>query len=50
MLFETFKQRFVSNKSQNISTDQAQILCGTSHDLREGLWMIKISKICLQQN
>jgi len=27
-----------------------QILCGTSHDPIEGLWMIKISKISLQQN
>ena len=40
----------VSNKRQNGWTDRAQILCGTSHDHREGLWMIKISKICLQQN
>ena len=30
--------------------DRVQILCGTLHVPREGLWMIKISKICLQQN
>ena len=35
---------FVSNKSQNGWTDRAQIFCGTSRDLREGLWMIKILK------
>ena len=34
---------FVSNKRQNGYTDRAQILCGTSRDSREGLWMIKIS-------
>ena len=33
---------FVSNKRQ--------ILCGTSHNPREGLWIIKISKINLHQN
>ena len=41
---------FVSNKRQNGSTDRAQIFCGTSRDHREGLWMIKISNICLHQN
>ena len=41
---------FVSNKLQNGWTDRAQIFCGTSHDHREGLWMIKISNICLHQN
>ena len=40
---------FVSNKRQHGWTDQALILCGTLHDPREGLWMIKISKISLQQ-
>ena len=30
--------------------NRAQILCGSSHHPREGLWMIKISKISLQQN
>ena len=40
----------VSNKRQNGWTDRAQILCGTSRDPREGLWMIKFSKICLYQN
>ena len=35
---------FVSNKRR------AQIYCGTSRDPREGLWMIKISKICFKQN
>jgi len=38
---------FVTNKRQNGWTDRAQILCRTSRDPREGLWMIKISKICL---
>ena len=28
---------FVSNKRQNGGTNQAQILCGTSRDPREGL-------------
>ena len=41
---------FVSNKRQNGWTDQPQILCGTSRDSREGLWIIKISNICLHQN
>ena len=40
----------VSNKRQNGWTDQAWILCGTSHDPREGLLMRKISKISHQQN
>jgi len=29
---------------------RAQIFCGTSRDPCEGLWMIKISNICLHQN
>ena len=37
-------------KRQNGWTDRAQIFCETSRDPREGLWMIKISTICLQQN
>ena len=37
---------FVSNKCQNGWTDQAQILCSTGHDPREGLWIIKSLKIC----
>ena len=41
---------FVSNKRQNGWTNRAQILWGTSRDSREGLWMIKISKLCLNQN
>ena len=41
---------FVSNKRQNGFTDRAQTLCGTSHDPREGLWMIKTLKISAQQN
>ena len=41
---------FVSNKRQNGRTDRAQIFCGTSRDSREGLWIIKISNICLHQN
>ena len=41
---------FVSNKRQNGWTDRAQIFCGTSRDQREGLWMIKISNICFNQN
>jgi len=41
---------FVSNKRQNGWTDRVQIFCGTSRDHREGLWMIKISNICLHQN
>ena len=41
---------FLSNKRQNGRTDRAQIFCGTSRDSREGLWIIKISNICLHQN
>ena len=41
---------FESNKRQNGYTDWTQILCGTSHDPREGLWMIKIKKIYTQHN
>ena len=41
---------FESNKRQNGWTDRAQIFCGTSRDNREGLWIIKISNICLHQN
>ena len=41
---------FGSNKRQNGWTDRAQIFCGTSRDFREGLWIIKISNICLHQN
>ena len=40
---------FVSNKRQNGWTDRAQILCGTLRDPTEGLWMIKISKICVEK-
>ena len=37
----------VSNKGRNGWTDRAQILWGTSHDIRKYLWMTKISKkIC----
>ena len=41
---------FVSNKRQNGWTDRAQIFCGTSREPREGLWVMKISNICLHQN
>ena len=41
---------FVSNKRQNGWNNRAQIFCGSSRDPREGLWMIKFSKICLYQN
>ena len=41
---------FVSNKRPNGWTDRAQILCRTSHDYREGLWIIKSLKISLQRN
>ena len=41
---------FVSNKIQIGWTDRAQIICGASRDSREGLWIIKISNICLHQN
>ena len=34
-------------KRQNSWTDRAQIFCMTPCDPREGLWMIKILKICL---
>ena len=39
---------FVSNKRQNSWTDRAQILCGSSYNPSEGLWMVKSSKICLK--
>ena len=38
---------FVSNKRQNGWTDQTQILFGTSRDPRDGLCIIKTSKICV---
>ena len=41
--------QFVSDKLQNGGIDRAQILCGTLHNPTEGLWMIQISKISLQQ-
>ena len=41
---------FLSNKRHNGWTDRGQIFCETSRDHREGLWMIKISNICLHQN
>ena len=34
---------------QNSSTDQDQILCGTSHDPREGLCMLRITKSSIQK-
>ena len=40
---------FVSNKRQNGWTDWAQIFCGTSHDPREGLWIVKIKKIVFKR-
>ena len=40
---------FASNKRQNGWTDRVQILCGTSRDPREGLWIIKILKICISK-
>jgi len=39
---------FVSNERQNGWIDRAQIFCGTSRDHREGLWMIKIKKMCFK--
>ena len=41
---------FVSNKRPNGWHDRAKILCGTSHNPGEGLWMITISKMSLLQN
>ena len=38
---------FVFNKRQNGWTDRAKKFCGNSRDPREGLRMIKFSKICL---
>ena len=39
---------FVSNSRQNGWTDRAQILCGTLHDPIKGLWMLRITKMCLK--
>ena len=39
---------FVTDKRKNGQTDQAQIFCDTSHDSREGLWMVRIEKCALQ--
>ena len=36
---------FVSNKRQNGWTDWVQILFRISHDPREGLWMLSITKV-----
>ena len=44
---------FVSNKRENRWTDWAQILCGSSHipwKSFKKIKILKISKICLQQN
>ena len=37
----------LSNKRQNGRTDRAHM---TSHDTRESLWRIKISRVSFQQN
>ena len=41
---------FESNIRQNGWSNWAQFSCGTWHDPRYGLWMIKMSKISLHQN
>ena len=38
---------YVSYKRQNGWIDRAQILCGTSHDPREGLRMLRVTKSCI---
>ena len=40
---------FVYIQCQSSLTDLAQILCGTSNDPKEGLWMVKITKIGVQK-
>ena len=40
----------INNISQNSRTDQAKILSGTWHHPRKGFWMIRISKLCSQQD
>ena len=40
---------YVSNKRQNDYTDLTQMLYGTTHDPREGLWMLKITKNFVQK-
>ena len=35
--------------SGHIITDRAQYFCEALHDPREGLWMIKISKMCVKK-
>ena len=40
---------FVTNKRKNGWTDRAQILWRTWRDPREGLWMLKITKSCIQK-
>ena len=37
-----------SNKCQNGWTDRIQTLCGTSCNPRAGLWMLRITKNCIQ--
>ena len=37
-----FVRKFVTEKRQNGLNNRAQIICGTSDDIREGLWMIRI--------
>ena len=39
-----FVRPFVSNKRQNVWTDRAKILCGTSHDPREGYGYSRLQK------
>ena len=47
-IYVYFSYWFLTNKHSNAYTDTAQIFSGASHDPREGLWMIKIKKICLK--
>lgn len=47
-IYVYFSYWFLTNKRSNGYTDPAQIFSGASHDPREGLWMVKIKKICLK--
>ena len=43
------KIEFFLEANHNRLTDPAQFVCGTSHDPRKDLWMLKITKINSQK-
>ena len=41
---------FIFNKRENGWPNQTQILCGTSYEVREGLWMLRITEKKIKHN